>query len=62
MNQTLEESIRANSEHLLQQIALYGFGDKAREAQDQLDALRRQRTDADRAELAQRLGLPVVTP
>lgn len=59
MNPALESDISAASERLLQQIALYGHGDKARAAQARLDELRRQRTPQDHAELAQRLGLPV---
>ena len=60
MNPALESDISAASERLLQQIALYGHGDKARSAQARLDALRKRRTDADHAEMARKMGLPVV--
>lgn len=60
MNESVEREIKSASQHLLQQIALYGHGQKAREAQAELDKLRKQRTEADHAEMARRMGLPVV--
>jgi len=60
MNPVLENRIKAAGRRLLELTTLYGDSEKARMAQDELAALRDQRTPEDHAEMAERLGLPKV--